>query len=276
VPSTESVREKSKIVRAISCVEPNTSIVALKDDSAAYFSILDSLLSSISDDVLMAVQTDPPCDRSPAHIQERLYSILVVIAETFRDERNSVFMGKVCTKLTDRGLVSNEKYHMETAQLVFILFGALTMLYSPIPDPDAGKLQMRVNTSSRTIQRRNAATWHVGSQEWDDRDLNTSFDDLLSRFSNHHFGPIPKPRVRHQGLPPESNMLKSQNVSFYTLSKLLNVQISWTTSICEHLEFNLKGRTLKMFRVPSYCYLLCLLEPDKTFLDRYSRLLINI
>jgi len=175
---------------------------------------------------------------------------MCIIAETFRDEKKEVFLGKLCSELVKRDLALDDP--KTTAQLVFILFGAFTTLYIPIPDPEPGKLQMKASNLGAGIQRRSTATWHIGSQELNDDGLDASFDDLLFRYSRHEHGPIPQPRVRHHdtihGPPGESKILRSQNVSFYTLDRLLKVQICWTTSICEHLEFNLKTKTLKLFQ----------------------------
>jgi hypothetical protein len=258
----------------MACLDKTASVVELLPTSKAYFSILDATLTRISHNVIAIVHTNSLTDRSATGIQQRLYTIMCIIAETFRDEKKEVFLGKLCSELVKRDLALDDP--KTTAQLVFILFGAFTTLYIPIPDPEPGKLQMKASNVGAGIQRRSTATWHIGSQELNDDDLDASFDDLLFRYSRHEHGPIPQPRVRHHdtihGPPGESKILRSQNVSFYTLDRLLKIQICWTTSICEHLEFNLRTKTLKLFRIPSYCVLLCLLEPDKTFLDRYDSL----
>src|SRR5271167_4396036 len=124
---------KSELLRTMTCLDEDTSVVELQATSEAYFSILNSTLTRISEDVLATVQTESLADRSPAGIQQRLYAILRVIAATFKTEKKPVFMGKLCLELAKQDLVLSDL--KKTAQLVFILFGALTMLYTPIPDP---------------------------------------------------------------------------------------------------------------------------------------------
>ena len=252
----------------MACVGNNASVLELGAAAEAYFRILDASLASLSDPITASVHTNSMIDRSDEEIRQRLYHILCVIAETFRDHKKHVILGKLATDLKELGLVVDEP--QTTAQLVFILFGAFTMMYVPNPDPEPGKLQMRASNIGASIQRRSTATWVVGSQELN---LDASFDDLLFRYCRHEHGPIPRPHTRDHdpvgGPPDQSRLLPSEDVSFYTLDRLLKVQISWTKSICEHLEFNVKTKSLKLFRVPSYCVLLCLLEPEKTFLDRY-------
>lgn len=47
--------------------------------------------------------------------------------------------------------------------------------------------------------------------------------------------------------------LSSLNICHYHLSKLLNFKIEWVNSMCEHLDFNPKKKSLELFQYPSFC-----------------------
>jgi hypothetical protein len=153
----------------MACLDKTASVVELLPTSKAYFSILDATLTRISNNVMAIVHTNSLTDRSATGIQQRLYTIMCIIAETFRDEKKEVFLGKQCSELVKRDLALDDP--KTTAQLVFILFGAFTTLYIPIQDPEPGKLQMKASNLGAGIQRRSTATWHIGSQELNDDDL---------------------------------------------------------------------------------------------------------
>jgi hypothetical protein len=135
-------------------------------------------------------------------------------------------------------------------------------------------LQMRHSDLSAYQRRRPHTTWSIGVYPMDDDAVNSTFSDLLSKYC--HSNPISKPRTADGAATQAPSVdttaqLKSQNLSYYSLSYLLNVKIEWRTSVCEHLEFNIRNKTLKLFRVPSYCVLQCYWEPgepSRTFVDR--------
>ncbi|KAK3387824.1 hypothetical protein B0H63DRAFT_470980 [Podospora didyma] len=140
---------------------------------------------------------------------------------------------------------------------------------------------METNNPGFNSQRRrhpHAATWQHMSQDVYSFGEDITLDKLLRRYSPALKGPIPSPRKpqqqhqyqqlqQQQSLHRDLNTLQGEDVSFYVLGKMLNIQITWTTSICEHLEFDARAKQLKMFGLPSYCVLLCLLKPEKTYLD---------
>ncbi len=279
----------------MACLEPSIPILDLEIYSRAYFSYLDAILSQIPPDILSVMHTSSLLDRSSEGFVQRCYTILHVLSRDLSDEPNHVFLRTVCTQLEGRDPVIKETHdpaepsqnsstealnpnavnpagldatsgnRAKTAQLIFILLGFLTMFYDPTPNPVEGTLQMRRVGWDFTPNRRNTATWEIGSQDVSELGQDISFDDLLCRYSRHA-GPIPIPRTQQQG-NPVSGILRSEDVSFYTLTSLFNVKIIWTTSICEHLEFNARTKQLKLFRFPSFCVLICLLGPERTFLD---------
>jgi hypothetical protein len=222
-----------------------------------------------------------------------------MIATTFASQAGPISMRELYRELADRKLVrhindntslqqsmvdasssetiSTPNHHeTEVAQLVFILLGALTLLYTPVPDPESGMVQMKTDRRGFNPARWNTDTWEHMSQHGHSFDEDITFEKLLCRFSPTLKGPIPKPNPPQ---PPsrelsqllwqrgDQNILHAEDVSFDTLDKLLNIRILWTSSVCEHLEFNARTKQLKLFRFPSYCVLLCLLEPERTYLD---------
>ncbi|KAK3345812.1 hypothetical protein B0T25DRAFT_550422 [Lasiosphaeria hispida] len=290
-----------ELIRAMACVAPGTPIARIRQPSQIYFQVLNSVLDELPERLLDVVRTPSLTDVSPSGTRQRLYTILTAITDILAAESSHVFMKQLCTLLGDRNLIRRQEdnqasfesssgtvptsnsWDVETAQLLFILVGALTLLYIPVPNPEPGRAQMRTNSSTFNSRRRHVATWQSGSQDVSSFGDDIALEDLLCRYAHALKGPIPMPRTQQQSTQqqqqqqrssPESNTLRSENVSFYTLANLLNVQILWTTSVCEHLEFNHRTKQLKMFRLPSYCVMLCLLEPEKTYLDSlFGRLL---
>lgn len=114
-----------------------------------------------------------------------------MIAETFRDEKD-VFLNKLCSEPVSQKLALDSPQN--TAQISFILVGALSMLCILVPDPGPGKLQIRASNLGAGFKRHSTATWLIDSQELNDSDFETSFIDLLFRYCRHEYGPIFRPR----------------------------------------------------------------------------------
>ncbi|RSL87984.1 hypothetical protein CEP52_015362 [Fusarium oligoseptatum] len=284
IPLNSGVSVKDSLIRTVANIGDNAPISDLKDVSVPYFAFLEATFRRIAPDILKITHTTSLVDSSPAGQTQRLYEIVGVIASKLGDGKNHIFLRDLCNELEQRGLVQPEPTipngashsgsgtHTQASQLVFILLGALTMLYTPRTDPCIGKIQMR-QTFGVALQRRGATTWHTDSQDLPAFGDDITFDDLLGRYSRSHYGPVPCPSTRDPTHEP--SLLRSEDLSFYTLAQLLGVRIAWTTSICEHLEFDSRSKQLKLFRFPSYCVLLCLLEPDKTYLDGLFRNLLE-
>ncbi|KAL2671553.1 hypothetical protein Neosp_014143 [[Neocosmospora] mangrovei] len=282
-PLRSGVNVKDRLIRAMAHLEDNASVSDLQKASGPYFKFLEATFDRISAEVLRVTHTPSLNDLSSEDQKQRLYEIVEVIVDTLRNEKEHMFLGKLCRELERRTFIQAAptshgtpnpglENYIRASQLIFILFGTLTMLYTPRTEPSTGKLQMR-QMSGLDLQRRSTTTWHIDSQDFSTFGEDISFDDLLSQYSRSHYGPVPRPSV--QDPTHEPNLLRSEDLSFYTLAQLLSVRISWTTSICEHLEFNPRSKQLKIFRFPSYCVLLCLLEPNKTYLDSLFRKLLE-
>jgi hypothetical protein len=278
-PSTN----KDRLIRQMACLEDDVSVEALQRPMKIYFDLLDADLDSIPESMTNIIKTPSSPNTSPDAVKDCLYSILCTIAHALRNQDGRLFLMEMCSDLVEGKLVSGEAAVLETqgsastslkgdaktAQLVFILFGLLTKLFDPELSPTPGMLQITRTASDFTPQHRHTSTWQYFEQEITTFGRDIAWNDLLARYTRFS-GPIPRPRPAQQHAgpsPPELRILQSQDVSFYTLANLLNVELVWTTSICEHLEFSIKSKQLKMFRLPSYCIMLCMLEPERTFLD---------
>jgi hypothetical protein len=98
-----------------------------------------------------------------------------------------------------------------------------------------------------------------------------SVGDMLRRFSGSG-GPIPwlEPSVTRHRLLEDLDTLKSPNLSYYTLTRLAQLEIQWVDSVCQHLEFDSHHKVLKLFRFPSFCGMVCATKTisETTFFDR--------
>ena len=267
-----AVNRKAELLGTMISIGPHQEGQHLQ--SQAFFATVDSVLRQIDPSLIEVIRTPSFHNSSAAATNNRLYELLNAIADIFQKEQKHVFVGNLCDELQRRDLVMGDAGQKEkAAQLVFILFGVLTMLYTPETSPKEGQFQMRVNGELRsTAAARKTTTWGTLTQEID---FSVSFDDLLHRFCRTC--PIPRPKLLDNNslqTPGSPRTLNSQDVSYYTISRLLNVRICWTTSLCEHLELDIRAKTLKLFRVPSYCAMLSSAEKEKaeTFLDRYDHL----
>jgi len=189
-------------------VEPGTSIADIRQSSKVYFQVLDSVLDRLPEQLLNVVRTPSLTDMSATGLQERLYTILTTISEILATNPSSIFMKGLCTLLAARGLIRRQEdnlpnsggssdtipnnsnnnnndddddtsWDVETTQLLFILIGALTLLYIPVPDPESGMAQMRINSSSFNPRRGRIVTWQSGSQKVSSFGHDIALADLL-------------------------------------------------------------------------------------------------
>ncbi len=49
---------------------------------------------------------------------------------------------------------------------------------------------------------------------------------------------------------------------YHILKKVANVEVEWVDSLSLHLEFDKSTKTLKLFRLPSLCLLMCCCEDE--------------
>jgi hypothetical protein len=151
----------------------------------------------------------------------------------------------------------------ERLQYVFIVVGLLTMIYKPNLTPVAKNYDI-ISTAPPSRVSRNK-TWSRLQCETNPED---TIIDIIFDLGNSD-GPLPRQvkKVDTASLG-EREALRATNLSYYSLTRLAEIEIIWVESIAEHLEFDRRLRKLKFFRFPSFCALLCHKHNEETFLDQ--------
>lgn len=96
--------------------------------------------------------------------------------------------------------------------------------------------------------------------------FSTTYDDkgdqpldvLLRAFGD--IVPEPRSEVMEEtrlGASHESDWIIGDFVCYSTLRRVIGVEIEWVDVISLHLEFDNRKRTLKVFRFPSFCRMMC-------------------
>ncbi|KAK3379115.1 hypothetical protein B0T24DRAFT_674933 [Lasiosphaeria ovina] len=145
------------------------------------------------------------------------------------------------------------------AQLVFCLVGHLSFLYSPRLDKfGSGKLELHLDLPTTAApqrlgrrQARTDGTWRSNQVSVTD-EFGNSLGDILSRFG----GGIPRfsktfPSSGSSswdagGSRPATDvdrLVKVMNLNYHTPTRLAQITVIWTDTICDHLEFNPKEKT---------------------------------
>ncbi|KAI1458140.1 hypothetical protein F4805DRAFT_148997 [Annulohypoxylon moriforme] len=153
-----------------------------------------------------------------------------------------------------------EEYEEEMRNLVFIVIGWSTMLYTVISTAeginlsDVTKLHLTHGLAKQTvILVQHSCQRPVGSM------LRSQGLMPISCSPDSHKSP--------QGLPTR---LTVPFLNFYSLSRLGNVTITWVNDLSSHCDFDRYGKRkqLKLFRLPSLCAKIFLNENDDTYIDR--------
>lgn len=216
--------------------------------------IAPDILSNLTEKPALAFEITPPFLKSIIHLLETEGNLSITeLLETLRDD----------------GKIKWQDEQPETAyQLLFISIGLVTMLYKPVPTPEHGRFQI-VSSQEHFEQ---PDTWLRDRQDMEKVD--DPFGMLLQAFGGFR-GPIPHSEGIFEDISQSRNKndltsLISANLSYYTLSRLAGAHVVWTESACEHLEFNIRTRSLKVFRFPSFCNYICSGASNETYLCRYA------
>lgn len=148
------------------------------------------------------------------------------------------------------------------SQFIFIGLGLVTLLFDPKTVPTGGSLELNRNGYRQSSKNE---TWRAVQHSLED--VSGSISDLLRSFGGVK-GCIP----RCSSKPNSGNGLDTiygLNLCFYTLTKLVDINILWVDDMCSHLEFDWKRKILKLFRFPSFCALIALGNEDSNFLSRF-------
>ena len=157
-------------------------------------------------------------------------------------------------------ILGDDKSTSKMNQLVFMILGWLSMLYSPSTDPAYGKLQIKEEAvGGRARLSRPRAV---------DQDFNQAYQPI--RHLLRMFGDITPLVLSRQntfrGLPESREQLIHSYLSYHTLSRVCGIRIEWVDTLNAHLDLVESRRVLKVFRFPSFCYLLYRSTHDEPFL----------
>jgi hypothetical protein len=131
----------------VACCTAGASLGEVRETSAVYLKVFDTALDGLPPRLINAVRTPTLNTRSPAGILQRLCEILIAVAEALAPESNDVSRQQLTALLASRNLIMLQDtptstsgtsssgispvFNDETSQLLFILAGALTLLYVP-------------------------------------------------------------------------------------------------------------------------------------------------
>ena len=190
--------------------------------------------------------------------------VLATVANHLASQ-NDLALSEILERLEDLGhLQPNAELRLRAYQLIFIFVGLLTFFYDPNPHPEDGMLQIRCPEGSKARVSK-YSTWTSYSQDMSH--IEHPLVDVLRRFGGIK-GPIPRAVFTDSNFSLDP--LTASNLSYFTLTRVANIHIDWVDSVCQHLEFDMQHKVLKLFRFPSLCGLLCHGTSDATFLSRYS------
>jgi hypothetical protein len=182
--------------------------------------------------------------------------------------------------LSKNGLVNDASTNnlIDMYHLIFIFIGWMTMLYNPNLRSRSGcfeicytKLDSRIGIRARRRQKQVPATGVVEVSETL-RLPHQSFVYLLAQLglslpqmncSDH----IQKPLGAARSDIFYADSILPSNIGFYSLNRVGNVKIKWSSSVCEHLDFDERSQTLVLFAYPAFCALMCSTDENAYLLD---------
>lgn len=254
----------SELLHNMSCCDADSIIAS--PSSLWYQIYLERKLNAI-DSHLLRIIVKSEQHPTAAHDSLAICSLLSQIVNLIKSI-NHISVEGIATELQRRGVLVFSKEGSPLAwQLVFILIGLLTFFYEPLLSPKEGTFQIELGVAclERKKMSPKRSTWL--SEMSIDKGASLSIADLLRNFCA---GELPLTHIRTNGstIPAPVDALATPNLNYYTLVRVAGLEIVWVDSISLHLDFDRKKKTLKLFRLPSFCALLCHDDPDKTFLDR--------
>ncbi|KAI1121043.1 hypothetical protein F5Y10DRAFT_272464 [Nemania abortiva] len=168
------------------------------------------------------------------------------------------------------GLAADDDSLINFCQSIFVLCGWITLLYKPQSSRIPGSIQMHpssMNTNSGRFRDQPVyPDWTIV-----DEDLKAlSFQQLLACFGLRVPRQHPASAIAGSGsITDHKTSVTASNIFFSNLVLVGKVEIQWVDSLIQHLDFDERTRTLKIFKYPAYCTLICLSSPKSTdFLNR--------
>ena len=179
-----------------------------------------------------------------------VYCLLVTITSIVSIDRN-ISLSSIVDHLVNKSIFASSKEKSKMNQLVFMILGWLSMLYSPSLSPLQGKLQ--IMDTEDIAKRARPSRPRVIEQNFNQayqpfQHLLRVFGDITPSLSTLIYDPPGSRKTREQ--------LVHSYLSYHTLSRICNVKIEWVDTLNSHLDFDESRRILRVFRFPSFCYLL--------------------
>jgi hypothetical protein len=191
----------------------------------------------------------------------RVYAALVVIARAIKMQEE-VSIEKILIKLNDARLVKPGAEAI-AIRMAFALMGWLMMLFDPKTDSTDGHLQLRKHGSSRAVRGRSRgaviSSFSKSISQGGENMHQMLFHRMLGQFGSL-FPEAECPSLPDSMLSPElagnDNHLTVSYICFDTLRQVGNLRIEWVNTLNLHLQLDVRERVLRLFRFPSYCWLL--------------------
>lgn len=230
-----------------------------------YSAFLKKRLDEISPEIIGSILT--ASDRSSVRSKfSKACRVLTEIVLSIARSKNLTVSGIVSGLESKQMIQIEDGNESHVHQMVFIALGLITLLYNPLlaPSPNKYELVHLPADDARGSRRSNNRTWQSFSHA---AEAEISISDLLYRMSAGR-GPIPCGFVSTD--ESRVDTVQATNINYYTLIKMAKLRIIWVESVCEHLEFGSLKKTLKLFRFPSFCAMMCVGDESNTFLCRYG------
>jgi hypothetical protein len=244
-----------------------------------------SLISPVLDGV------DVLATRPSKQDLEIAFSFLAAVALECRDREN-LALTDIVDKMYNEGLLKDtDDARSEAYQLVFACIGwiskslliqqnsietnrtATGVLYSPHPRPQAKFLQILEPPAPErrpSRSQQNLNSWRRRAKVITNYKESLNNDDLLDQplfRVLRKFGKIlPKPMTENM----TQDKIDLNLICFYIFNSLHTdaaIDIEWTECLAMHLDFDNSNKTLKLFRFPSLCFLMCQ-SPDVSLMTR--------
>lgn len=191
--------------------------------------------------------------------------IIEVCLQTMGQSKNASLLD-IAMVLNERTLVSfDEEATVRSCQLCFIAVGILSGLYDAdlVPGPDILALAPAPVHDATSAPL--AEVWKIDSLTV--AEAQGSLADILRLFAGGR-GPVPMyANLSERRRLQFPDALYVSNLSYYIITKLGQIKIVGTDSLCMHLQLDRRNRTLAMYSRPSLCALMCSSDFPHTWMD---------
>jgi len=223
-----------------------------------YLTYLDQKLHSLDHRLKAALAaSDDTSESQASEVAVRFYEILAIVATALTTSFKSPSMEDIRSSLPPHLAAKNDDHTEALLQLIFIAMGLLTMLYNPelSPAPHTVSIAKPLTLSETTLST-DSITNHECSLE-DASQLQAH--QLLNSFGRLIPGSLAWASEVSAIQQPDifTEQLVLSYLNFHILFKIGTIKVELVDSLGLHLEFEEKTKTLKLFRFPSYCGLIC-------------------